>query len=109
MRKLLLTCFITGTLQAADEQPTAFKVCMEDKPVFHLYNRPDQENSALPGILIDFLKLAAQKLSVKLEIVRRPATACHVLMKAGTVDAYGIISYSQGREEWAVFPRLANG
>jgi hypothetical protein len=84
-------------------------VCLEDKQVFPLYNSPGQENSKHPGILVDFVKHVSQKHGVKLNLMRRPPTACRVLMKAGTVDAYGIISHIKDREDWAVYPKLANG
>lgn len=108
MRTLLLLLFTSQSLWAAELQPVELRVCLEDKQVFHLYNRPGQENSKTPGILVDFVKHVGQKHKVKINIIRRPATACRVLMKAATVDAYAIISYTPEREDWAVYPRLPN-
>jgi len=109
MRTLLLLTLMTSTLWAAEPQPKEIRICLEDKEAFHLYNRPGQEDSKTPGILVDFVKYVSQKYGLKLNLMRRPATACRVLMKAGTIDAYGIISHSVEREEWAVYPRLPSG
>jgi polar amino acid transport system substrate-binding protein len=109
MRILLLLAFLTSSGFSSAAQPLELRVCLEDKPVYPLYNRPGMEESKYPGILVDFVRHVSQKRGVKLNLIRRPPTACRVLMKAGTVDVYGIVSFSTEREDWAVYPKLPNG
>jgi hypothetical protein len=109
MRIMLLVSILVATGPARASQPLELRVCLEDKQVFPLYNSPGLEDSKHPGILVDFVRHVSQKHGLKLNLMRRPPTACRVLMKAGTVDAYGIVSHIKDREDWAVYPRLANG
>ncbi|HYX35982.1 MAG TPA: transporter substrate-binding domain-containing protein [Oligoflexus sp.] len=109
MRFLLLAVFLSTSLGAAESQPPEIRVCFEDKRVFPLYNTPGTEDTNAPGILIDFAHHISKKHGVKLNLMRRPAIACRVLMKTGNVDIYGIVSYMKEREEWAIYPRLPNG
>ncbi|WP_141734422.1 substrate-binding periplasmic protein [Oligoflexus tunisiensis] len=109
MRALLLSAFFSMSAAAAESRPAEIRVCFEDKQAFPLYNTPGLENSRSPGILIDFIRHVTQKHGLKLNLVRRPPSACRILMKSGTVDAYGIISHIPHREDWAVYPHLADG
>lgn len=109
MRILLLLSSLTLSGFAHATAPTEIRFCLEDKAVYPLYNRPGLEDSKYPGILVDFARHISQKHGVKLTVMRRPPTACRVLMKAGSVDAYGIVSYRADREEWAVYPKLPDG
>jgi polar amino acid transport system substrate-binding protein len=109
MRFLLLSAPLLISGSALASQPTEIRLCFEDKAVYPLYNRPGLEDSKYPGVLVDFVRHVGQKHKVKLNILRRPPTACRVLMKNGTVDAYGIISYLADREEWAVYPKRPDG
>lgn len=109
MRNMLLLAFISLSEPALASQPAEIRVCLEDKGVYPLYNKPGQEESKHPGILVDFVKHISQKHGVKLNLLRRPPAACRVLMKSGAVDAYGIVSYIAEREDWAVYPKLPTG
>lgn len=109
MRITLLLSLLTFTSLAHAGAPTEIRFCLEDKSVYPLYNRPGLEDSKYPGILVDFARHVSQKHGVKLTLMRRPPTACRVLMKAGSVDAYGIVSYIADREDWAVYPKHPDG
>ncbi len=109
MCKMLLLALLTASNLAAASQPAEIRVCFEDKPVYPLYNLPGKEDSKYPGILVDFVRHISKKYGVKLNLLRRPPAACRVLMKNGSVDVYGIVSYNPEREEWAIYPRLPNG
>jgi polar amino acid transport system substrate-binding protein len=109
MRIMLLLSLLTFSSLVHAAAPTEIRLCLEDKAIFPLYNRPGLEDSKHPGILVDFARHISQKHDVKLSLVRRTPTACRVLMKAGTVDAYGIVSYRADREDWAIYPKLPNG
>lgn len=109
MRTTLLLGLLTLAPFAQAAAPTEIRFCLEDKAIYPLYNKPGLENSKYPGILVDFARHVSQKHGVKLTLIRRPPTACRVLMKAGSVDAYGIVSYMADREDWAVYPKLPDG
>ncbi len=109
MRNMLLLALLTASNLAAASQPAEIRVCFEDKSVYPLYNSPGKEDSKYPGILVDFVRHISKKHGVKLSLMRRPPTACRVLMKNGAVDIYGIVSYKPEREEWAIYPKLPGG
>lgn len=109
MRITLLLGLLSLSPFAQAASPTEIRFCLEDKAIYPLYNRPGLEESKYPGILVDFARHVSQKHAVKLQVLRRPPTACRVLMKAGSVDAYGIVSYRADREDWAVYPKLPDG
>ncbi|HET9238091.1 MAG TPA: transporter substrate-binding domain-containing protein [Oligoflexus sp.] len=109
MRIMLLLSLLTLAGPAHAAAPTEIRFCLEDKAIYPLYNKPGLEDSKYPGILVEFARHVSRKHGVKLNLMRRPPTACRVLMKAGSVDAYGIVSYRTDREDWAVYPKLPDG
>ncbi|MFC5300856.1 substrate-binding periplasmic protein [Azospira restricta] len=60
-----------------------------------------------PGISVELLRLAADKVGVRLEFTRVPWKRCLYLLENGYVDATFHASYTEERTRYAVYPTRA--
>ena len=96
--------FCLSILATADEP--AFTLCFEDQhyPPFILGTDVVQPN-LLGGILVDYVRLAAQKQGLELSFVRLPWKRCQQALRNGEVDGLFAFIYSDERDTWAQFPK----
>lgn len=99
----LITTFLP-MLAAADDQ--AFTLCYEDQhfPPFLLGTDVVQTDKPA-GILVDYVKLAAQNQGMVINFVRLPWKRCQQAVHTGEVDGLFVFIYSEERDAWAQFPK----
>ncbi|HET9238093.1 MAG TPA: transporter substrate-binding domain-containing protein [Oligoflexus sp.] len=103
---LLFLALSSGPLPAAPAQVVRW--CLDDKPSFYFYNKAGTEQSTHPGFVFDLIAHLKSKSSLDIKVMRRPQTACTVLLEKGEVDAVGLLSHNAEREKIGLFP-MKNG
>lgn len=105
---LLLITLLSNpfTVHAAPAQVVRW--CLDDKPSFYFYNKVGTEQSTHPGFVFDLIANLKTKNNLDIKVMRRPQSACTVLLEKGEVDAVGLLSHNAEREKIGLFP-MKNG
>lgn len=104
----LLLAAIAASRHAQSAPNQVVRWCIDDKASFYFYNKVGTEGSAHPGFVFDLISHLKTQLHLDIKVLRRPQSACTVLLEKGEVDAVGLLSHNPERERIGVFP-MKNG
>jgi hypothetical protein len=99
---LLSSLWAPLTVQA--NPPQTVRWCIDDKASFYFYNKTGTEQSTHPGFVFDLIAHLAKHLNLDMQVMRRPQSACTVLLEKGEIDAVGLLSHNPEREKIGFFP-----
>ncbi len=100
----LLLASLLASSRAHAASPQIVRWCIDDKPSFFFYNKVGSEGSSHPGFVFDLISHLKTQLNLDIKVLRRPQSACSVLLEKGETDAVGLLSYTPEREKIGIFP-----
>ncbi len=106
----IVTAFILSNYQPVIAQPTEITLGFEDKEAFPYYmgsaRTPVQVN---PGASVEIVRLAANRLGLKVKWKRLPWKRCLYSLKQNKIDGTFNASYKPEREKLGVYPVTEDG
>jgi len=100
----MLLAFLAIPITAHAAPTQVVRWCLDDKPSFYFYNKVGTEQSSHPGFVFDLIAHLRTKGNLDIKVMRRPQSACTVLLDKGEVDAVGLLSHNAEREKIGLFP-----
>jgi hypothetical protein len=100
----LILCSLLAPFKALADPVQTVRWCIDDKASFYFYNKAGTEQSMHPGFVFDLITHLEKHLNVNMKVMRRPQSACTVLLEKGEVDAVGLLSHNPEREKIGLFP-----